>query len=162
MAFKPYSDFGTFTEYFSQIKHAELRTVRVLHVRRLAALLTKTEFESIHSDWTPATQDQTKLVSYASFKSANRSVNGQSKGFYFNRRDRSFDEPSQSLNEVLVYEDECKECNTRHSYAHFPDGKKTCKLGFTEMRKNPGFDYRGFNNSTGFRFTYRSVIGAGA
>jgi len=154
------NDFGSFAAYYAAIKHAEVRTVRVLHVRRLAALLTKTEFESIHSDWTP--RDEVKLVSYAGFESNNRSVNGQSKGFYFNRRDRSFDEPSQSPNEVLVYEDDCEECNTRHSYAHFHDGKKTCKLGFTEMKKNPGFEYRGFNNATGFRFTYRSAIGAGA
>jgi hypothetical protein len=53
MGVKPYSDFGSFTAYFATIKHAEVRTVRVLHVKRLATMLAKTEYESIHSDWTP-------------------------------------------------------------------------------------------------------------
>jgi hypothetical protein len=50
---KPYCDLGSFVAYYATIKHAEVRTVRVLHVRRLAAMLAKTEFESIHLDWTP-------------------------------------------------------------------------------------------------------------
>ena len=53
MDFKPYSDFSSFVAHYAKIKHAEVLSVRVFHARRMAALLTKTEHESIHSDWTP-------------------------------------------------------------------------------------------------------------
>ena len=50
---KPYSDLGSFVAYYARNRRAEVRTVRVQHVRRLSALLAKTAHESIHSDWTP-------------------------------------------------------------------------------------------------------------
>lgn len=53
LAYKPYTDFGSFVAHYARLNHGEVLTVRVLHSRRMAALLAKTEFESIHSDWTP-------------------------------------------------------------------------------------------------------------
>lgn len=52
-SFKPYSDFGSFVRHYAQIKHAEVLSVRVLHSRRMAALLTKTDHDTIQADWTP-------------------------------------------------------------------------------------------------------------
>ncbi len=49
---KAYTDFQSFTAHYASGKH-EVLTVRVHHVRRMAALLAKTDHESIHSDWTP-------------------------------------------------------------------------------------------------------------
>jgi len=156
---KPYRDLGSFAAYYARTKHAEVLTVRVLHSRRMATLLAKTEHESIHADWTPqdVTKGSVELVN-ARLASSMR----KNKGFYFNTRNRQLDEFSQNPNEVFVYDDYCEDCGKRHSFAHFADGKRVCNLSFTEMKKNPGFDYRGFNPSTGFRFTNRSVIGAGA
>jgi len=166
MGEKPYRDFGSFVDHYARINHAQVLAVRVHHTRRLATVLTKTDHESIHADWTPQDLSKSKasLVSYASFDNSRRSISPTNhKGFYFNQRNRNLDEFSQSPDEVLVYEDWCDECMSKHSYAHFADATKNkCKLGFSAMKSNPGFEYRGFNNSTGFRFTYRSVIGAGA
>jgi hypothetical protein len=159
LAEKPYRDLGSFAAHYARLKHGEVQTVRVLHSRRMATLLAKTEHESIHADWTP--QDVTKgsvvLVNARLASSINKK-----KSFYFNTRNRQLDEFSQSPNEVFVQDDFCEECGKRHSFAHFADGKRVCRLSFSEMKKHPGFDYRGFNPSTGFRFTDRSVVGAGA
>lgn len=51
--FKAYTDFQSFVAHYAKIHQAEVLSVRVLHVRRLATVLAKTEHETIHSDWTP-------------------------------------------------------------------------------------------------------------
>jgi hypothetical protein len=51
--FKAYTDFQSFVAHYSKINHAEVLSVRVLHVRRMATLLAKTAHETIHADWTP-------------------------------------------------------------------------------------------------------------
>lgn len=51
--FKAYTDFQSFVAHYANINKAEVFGVRVLHVRRLAAVLAKTEHETIHADWTP-------------------------------------------------------------------------------------------------------------
>jgi hypothetical protein len=68
-AVKPYRDFGSFVAHYARNNHAEVRTVRVQHVRRLAALLAKTAHESIHSDWTPRI-DSTDPRSYRKLNAA--------------------------------------------------------------------------------------------
>lgn len=154
---KAYTDFGTFVAHYARIKHAEVLTVRLHHARRMAALLAKTEYESIHADWTP--QD----VSAGSFDLVGkRAAIGRNRGFYFNRRNTANDVILQPKNEVLVYEDFCQECGKRHAFAHYPDGKELCKMGFSEMKKHPGFDYAGYRPASGFRFTYRTFAGVGA
>lgn len=152
--FSAYKDFGSFVGHYARTNQAQVLYVRVLQKRRLSALLAKTDHESIFSDWTP--QDMTS----ATFNKVGKAHHPR--GFYFNSRNKLLDEFSQSPNEVLVYEDWCEECIKRHSYAHFPDGQRKCKVGYLEMKGNPGFEYRGFNNATGFRFTYRTFVGAGA
>ncbi len=155
---RAYRDFGSFVEYYARIKDAKVLTVCVHHARRLASLHTKTNHESIHSDWKASVMGSTDLVQ-ARAQSARASGD-----FYFNRRDRSFDVPLQRSDEVFVYEDYCEECNKRHAYAHFGSGLRQCKLNFTEMKKNPGYEYRGYENSVkGFRFVQRTFAGmAGA
>jgi len=74
---KPYRDFGSFVDYYARTQHAEVRTVRLHQTRRLAALLTKTAFESIHSDWTPRI-DSTDPRSYRKLNTAfARNVKGR-------------------------------------------------------------------------------------
>jgi hypothetical protein len=53
-----FADFGTFVATYARINQAQVLQVRVLHIRRMASLLGKTNHESIHADWTP--QDLTK------------------------------------------------------------------------------------------------------
>ncbi len=157
MAYKPYTDFGSFVAHYAQIKHGEVQSVRLHQPRRMATLLTKTEFESIHSDWSPRDMS-TQTFGLVS----KRNAVGRKSGFYANNRDRSQDNAQyQSDGEVFVFDDDCEECGKRHSFAHYPNGKKLCKMGYTEMQKHPGFDYRGFTPSTGFRFTERfATVGA--
>ncbi len=52
-AVKPYSDFGPFVEHYARLHQGEVCSVRVPQARRLAALLVRTENETIHSDWSP-------------------------------------------------------------------------------------------------------------
>lgn len=152
---KPYCDFGSFVDHYARLHQAQVLTVRVYHARRLASMLTKTQHETIHADWTP--QD----MSAARFDKINKRAGYQSAphGFFFNLRDRASDNAVfQSKDEVLVYEDICEDCGTKHAFAHFSDGKKLCNVGFVEMRNNPGFEYRGYQNQIGFRFTYRTHL----
>lgn len=157
LADKPYRDFGTFVAHYAGIKHAQVLNVRVLHARRMASLLTKTAHGTIHADWTP--QDKSKLTA-ANFQKVQKKADAAFSlgGLYAARRDRQYDDIPQDPNSVLVYDDYCEECNTRHAFAHFPSGKRQCKLGYSEMRKHPGFDYRGFTPTSGFKFTYRSAV----
>lgn len=157
---RAYRDFGSFVEYYAGIKRAKVLTVCVHHTRRLASLLTKTNHESIHSDW-QARSVTLADVSMVHLRAQSARASG---GFFFNRRDRSLDNPLQRSDEVFVYEDYCEDCNKRHSYAHFGNGVRQCKLNFTEMKKNPGYEYRGYENSVkGFRFVQRTFVGmAGA
>lgn len=74
--FKAYRDFGSFVSHFERINHAEVLTVRVLHARRLATLLTKTAHESIHSDWTPRIDSNDPR----DFKKVNRAFERNVKG----------------------------------------------------------------------------------
>ncbi len=60
MDVKPYQDFGSFVDYYTRIKDAEVLTVRMRQTRRLAAMRTKVEHESIQTDWTP--QDKTRMT----------------------------------------------------------------------------------------------------
>lgn len=157
LAYKPYTDFGSFVAHYAQIKHGEVQSVRLHQPRRVAALLAKTEQESIHADWTP------RDVSTQTFELVGKnSAIGRKRGFYFNSRNTANDVMPQSQNEVLVYEDNCEECGKRHSFAHYPDGKVLCKMGYTEMKKHPGFDYAGYRPASGFRFTYRTFAPIGA
>jgi hypothetical protein len=66
---KPYRDFGSFVAHYARLNHAEVRTLRVQHVRRLATLLAKTTHESIHSDWSPRI-DSTDPRSYRKLNTA--------------------------------------------------------------------------------------------
>ena len=75
---KPYSDLGSFVAHYTRLKHAEMLTVRVQHVRRLASLLATTAHESIHSDWTPRI-DSTDPRAYQKVNRAlERSIKGRS------------------------------------------------------------------------------------
>ncbi len=156
---RAYRDFGSFVEYYAKIKEAKVLTVCVHQPRRLASMLAKTNHESIHADW--KAQGVIGTVDLVS----SRAQAARSRGdFFFNRRDRSLDVPLQRSDEVFVYEDYCEECNKRHAYAHFGTGVRQCRLDFTEMKKNPGYEYRGYENSVkGFRFVQRTFAGtAGA
>lgn len=73
---KPYRDFGSFVDYYSRRNQAKVLNVRVLHVRRVAALLTKTDFESIHSEWTPRINSDDPR----SYKNQNRRLASHIKG----------------------------------------------------------------------------------
>jgi hypothetical protein len=149
-----YRDFGSFVEYYARSQHGQVLSVRVHHARRMATLLAKTNHESLHSNW------GTQNVSAASFELVNKRMQAAFKpsGFYVNRRDRALDDLDLiDANEVLVYDDYCPDCNTRHAYAHFPNGKRQCKVGFSEMKKNPGYEYRGFENRVGFKFVSRTA-----
>jgi len=149
---KPYDDFGSFVEYYARIKAAKVLYVRMHQPRRLAALLQQTQRETINQDWDAVTDPNgsTELVQ-------KRAAYARKKhSYFFNERNRELDNlPIQSNDEVLVFEDECEECGKRHSFAHFPNGLKKCKVGFDGMKSNPGFEYRGFQNKS-FRFTYRT------
>lgn len=152
------NDFGAFVAHYARTKQGQVLDVRVFHPKRMAALLTKTNHSTIHADWAP--QD----LSAATFEKvqAKAAKAFQLRGYYFNNRNTVSETATlQMPNEVLVYEDQCEECGMRHSFAHFPDGKKICKAGYIEMKKNPGFEYRGFQQQVGFRFTYRT-FSAGA
>lgn len=50
---KHYNDFGSFVEYYVILPGLTVLSQRVMHKRRLSALLIKTEHESILGDWTP-------------------------------------------------------------------------------------------------------------
>lgn len=55
---KSFADFGEFVASYARINQAQVLQVRVLHSKRMASLLGKTNHESIHADWTP--QDLSK------------------------------------------------------------------------------------------------------
>jgi hypothetical protein len=50
---KPYFDFQSFVKGYARTMNAEIVSLRVPHKRTMASLLTRTEHESIYSDWTP-------------------------------------------------------------------------------------------------------------
>ena len=57
----PYKDFGSFVEYYARTHSWTVLNVRMPQARRLAALLVRTEQETIHSDWTPAQELSTTM-----------------------------------------------------------------------------------------------------
>lgn len=73
---KPYRDFGSFVAYYAGRNQCKVLNVRVLHVRRMAALRTKTDFESIHSDWQPRINSNDPR----DFRKMNKALEGRIKG----------------------------------------------------------------------------------
>lgn len=74
--YKPFTDFQSFVAHYAKNNHAEVLTVRVLHVRRLASMLAKTAHESIHSDWTPRIDS----TDPRDFRKVNRAFESKIKG----------------------------------------------------------------------------------
>jgi len=156
-----YKNFDAFVQAILSLSRGELISKKVSK-RKLASLMKKCVHDSISTDWgavqeTP-TPEQFRLVNQRAQKAFKQT------GFYFNTRNRELDNaPVQTSDEVLVYEDACFECMNKHAFAHYADGRKVCKLGYSEMKKNPGFIYKGYKPNVGFRFVYKSaeIIGQG-
>lgn len=150
-----YKTFDTFVAAILSLSRGELISKKVSK-RKLASLMKKCLHDSISTDWEAVqsipTPDQFRLVNQRAQKAFKQT------GFYANTRNREMDNlPSQSQDEVYVYEEECFDCMTRHAFAHYADGRKICKQGYTEMKNHPGFIYTGYRPATGFRFVYKSA-----
>jgi hypothetical protein len=74
-------------------------------------------------------------------------------GSWFNTRNKAFDSLPAPTNEVLVYEDFCAECGSRHNIPHFPSGTTKC-MDYMKLNDHPGLEYTG-RRSGMFVFRYR-------
>lgn len=150
-----YKDFHSFVNWYATMHKAKVVSIRIMQKKRLASSQVKTKHDFLSGDWREqdlhnATFDLVQKR-YSAFKT---------RGFYLNRRNRANDIERRMTEHIFVYEDWCDECMSRHAYAHFPNGEDRCKVGYAEMKKNPGFEYVGFKPSEGFRFRYRILTPA--
>ncbi len=150
-----YKDFHSFVNWYAKMYKAKVVSIRIMQKRRLAGSQVKTNHDFLSGDWRE--QDLRKATFHLVQK---RHSAFKPRGFYFNHRNLANDIETRMPDYVFVYEDWCDECMSRHAYAHFPSGEDRCKVGYAEMKKNPGFEYVGFKPSEGFSFRYRVLTPA--
>lgn len=156
------ANYRTFDDFVTNILALSKGTLvfkKIYKKKILLAVYKAQTHSSINHKWEsiqPTTPQDFRLVQERASKAFKQH------GFYFNTRNTSLDTlPKQSNDEVYVYKDHCETCMCDHLFAHYPNGRKECKQGYSELHKHPAFEYKGHNNTNGFIFIYKSsqIIG---